>query len=464
MNRRQLNRQLERARQEQQWREELRRISIRKHLSADALIGAVRESFEDVAEPCNGDFEIPIADALMTGYAVLSLKSPSLLAFEKKRIEEEHNLKSIYGIGQIPCDSQLRARLDPVEPDSLRPAYSEIFRRAQRGKLIEEMTYLDGCVLISGDGTTYYISENLASPACLKKTNSKTGAVSYSMQVYGAVIVHPDRKEVIPLPPEPIFNHDGDNKNDCERNACKRWLPKFRKEHPHLKAVMVEDGLSSNAPHIRDLIEHGFHYILGLKEGDHVHLSQYLDAAVEKGEAVEYDIPDPQKPEVHHFFRLVNNAPLNASNRDLLVNVLEYWEQSPKGMQRFSWITDFTLTHENAYAIMRGGRARWRVENETFNTLKNQGYHLEHNYGLGKKNLSMVFVMLTFLAFLVDQIQQMSCPLFRAALKKAGSKRELWERIRSVFHVFVLDSMEMLFRLILAGPHQISPQALLDTS
>ncbi len=49
------------------------------------------------------------------------------------------------------------------------------------------------------------------------------------------------------------------------------------------------------------------------------------------------------------------------------------------------------IAEDNAYTIMRGGRARWKIENETFNTLKNQGYHFKHNFGLGKKHLAEAF-------------------------------------------------------------------------
>ena len=101
---------------------------------------------------------------------------------------------------------------------------------------------------------------------------------------------------------------------------------------------------------------------------------------------------------------------------------------------------------------MRAGRVRWRIENETFNTLKNQGYNLDHNYGLGKKHLSSVFVTMMMLAFLVDQVQQMCCPLFQAARKEMGCKRLLWERIRGYFHRYMsLPSMEMILRLIVEG-------------
>ncbi len=82
--------------------------------------------------------------------------------------------------------------------------------------------------------------------------------------------------------------------------------------------------------------------------------------------------------------------------------------------------------------LCAGGRARWKIENETFNTLKNQGYGFGHNYGLGKNNLSTVFVLLMMLAFLVDQALQLCCVLFNEVWIKVKSKRQLWDDIRSM--------------------------------
>ncbi len=78
----------------------------------------------------------------------------------------------------------------------------------------------------------------------------------------------------------------------------------------------------------------------------------------------------------------------------------------------FSRVTDLHVTEENLFKIMRGGRARWKIENKTFNTLKNQGYQFEHNFGHGNKNLSIVFAMLMMLAFPVDQVQQLAAGIF----------------------------------------------------
>ena len=118
---------------------------------------------------------------------------------------------------------------------------------------------------------------------------------------------------------------------------------------------------------------------------------------------------------------------------------------------RYIWVTDFEISLENAYDLMRAGRARWRIENETFNTLKNQGYNLEHNYGLGKQHLSAVFIHLMMLAFLVDQVQQLCCPLFQAARSKCRCKSSLWENVRMLFKAFIARFMEEILTIIANG-------------
>ncbi len=145
----------------------------------------------------------------------------------------------------------------------------------------------------------------------------------------------------------------------------------------------------------------------------------------------------------------------------MLVNFLEYWETTDKGERHFSWVTDITVRRGNAYALMRGGRARWKTENETFNTLKNQGYHFEHNFGHGKNHLSVVFANLMMLAFLVDQVQEAACQLFQAALAKVDSKIRLWEKMRAYFLSIEFEGMEMLYKAIVYG-YRIEKTVILD--
>ena len=252
----------------------------------------------------------------------------------------------------------------------------------------------------------------------MEKKNSKTGEITYHHQMLGAVVVHSDFKEVIPLMPEPIIKQDGESKNDCERNASKRFFERLRREHPHLPIIITEDSLSSNVPHLAELEKHKLDYIIGVKEGDHAFLFNFI-----RNSTLSYH--EYKVANTLHRFRFINQVPLNESNQDKLVNFLEYWEIKGDKIQHFSWIISDVLRKDNVYKMMRGGRTCWKVENETFNTLKNQNYNFEHNYGHGKKNLSVIFALLMMLVFLVDQAQQLSCSLFQAVWKKSGSKRNL---------------------------------------
>ena len=274
--------------------------------------------------------------------------------------------------------------------------------------------------------------------------------ITYYHQLLGAAIIHPDVREVIPLMPEPIIKQDGTEKNDCERNAAKRFMTKLRQDHPHLKFIVTEDSLSSNAPHIETLHDAACHYILGVKEGDHTYLFNQVQAAEDAGRVTYYERHDRATGVVHRF-RFVNAMPLNESRADVRVNFIEYWEITQDQVQHFSWVTDLRVSKRNVYKLMQGGRARWKIENETFNTLKNQGYNFEHNYGHGEKNLSVVFATLMMLAFLVDQTQQLCCALFQAVWVKLGSKRLLWERMRALFYDYALTSMRQLFEALLYG-------------
>jgi len=432
----------------------------RRHLSADALFGLVRSGFANIPDYRLSDPDISLTDALMSAFAMFSLKSPSLLAFDKERAEG--NLETIYGIERVPCDTHMREILDPVSPKWLRPVFKSVFRQLQRGKALEPMAFLEGHYLLALDGTGYFSSTQIHCASCLHKVH-RNGSITYYHQMLGAAIIHPDVREVIPLMPEPIVKQDGTDKNDCERNAAKRFVAKLRQDHPHLKFIVTEDGLSSNAPHIETLHDHDLHYILGVKEGDHAFLFTQVQAAEHAGRVTHYERHDRAAGLVHRF-RFVNDVPLNASNTDVRVNCIEYWEIGADKVQHFSWVTDLRVSKRNVFHLMRGGRARWKIENETFNTLKNQGYNFEHNYGHGQQNLSVVFAMLMMLAFLVDQTQQLCCALFQAVWAKLGSKRLLWERMRALFYDYALESMRQLLEALLYGLKKSNPIFAVDSS
>ena len=425
----------------------------RKRLAFDYLLRHVlRPRVKQLPDARQRDGDYSVADAVLSALAMFSLKDPSLLAFQNRRNDE--NMKTLYRIERVPSDTQMRNILDPLEPDLLRPLFQDVFRELQRGKALEPFVFYQGSYLLSLDGTEYFSSQKVHCPCCLQRKH-KNGQVTYYHQLLAAAMVYPDHRVVIPFAPEAIVQQDGQTKNDCERNASKRLLEKIRREHPQLNLTIVEDGLASNAPHIRLLKHLKFHFILGAKPDDHQHLFSAVERASREGRLTTLRWTEAGKglqAAVQCELRFVNEVPLNQANEDLLVNFLQYTEYDAQGrvLKRFSWVTDFTVTAENAEWLMRGGRSRWKIENETFNTLKNQGYHFEHNYGHGQQHLSVLLAMLMMLAFLLDQVQALCCPKFQAVRAKFSSLRLVWDHVRSHFRHFAFASMEHLYDVILS--------------
>ncbi|WP_319548586.1 transposase [Desulfogranum marinum] len=430
-----------------------RRIKMRNHLNADTLYSRIREDFDKVLDHRAANTQISLCDALMSEMAMFCLKDASLLAFERRRQDEPDSLHEVFSIKNIPSDSQMRTILDPVSVRDIRRPFRTVFTQLQRDKVFEKMTFFDGFYLLALDGTGVYTSEKISSPYCQSK-RKRNGNIEHYQQMVAGATVHLDHSEFIPTCPEMIVKQDGSTKNDCERNATKRYLDDFRPKHPHLKVIVVEDALASNAPHIQELLKHDLRYILGAKPTDHEYLYQLVDEAIEIGRINEFHQADPEKAGARHYYRHLIDIPINKTSKEsLCVNLLEYWQADDMGNieRRFAWVTDITLTKKNVYDIMQAGRVRWRIENEPFNTLKKQGYNLGHNYGLGKEHLSAVFAHLMMLAFLIDQVQQMCCPLFQVARAKCQANKYLWENIRNFFHCYVAPSMAVILHCIVNG-------------
>ena len=395
----------------------------------DELIKLVREGFKTIKDHRKYNSTYSLADLLSAGLAVFSLKDPSLLAFRLQYPLRSENLKRIYGIERIPEDTALREGLDGVEPMLLQAQFKPLVDRLRKEDMVKQRQVLGGFTLLAGDGTGHFCSANRSCAHCLTKQH-RNGSITYHHQLLAAVWVHPGEKTVFPIAVEPIVHQDGHVKNDCELNAAKRLIPQIRHVMPEEKLLLTLDALYANAPLIRKLKENQISFLIGVKDG-------YVPIQVERL-TTDGTIKEISWETKDRFcaIRFANELIINGQNQDLKVNYLEYMEVDPntsKAIYFNSWITDLPITEENALEMVAVARTRWKIENETFNTLKNQGYHLEHNYGHGTKYLATNFAILTFLAFLTDQIAQSLDKSFQKALETCKTKRALWEKVRQVF-------------------------------
>ncbi len=225
---------------------------LEKKLSIKNLLKVVRESF-DIPEPKREEkrglvSKISIKDCLMSSFAMFSLKMQSLLAFDNASNNKiiKHNLKSLYKLEAAPSHTYMREKLDPVDPEKLRPAFLNLFEEIQRGKLLAQYVFMNG-YLLAVDGTEVFESKNVFCDNCGVREHSN-GIKGYYHQILAGSIIKPGLKQVIPLCPEPIVKQDGTTKNDCESNAMRRFLNHVKKEHPRLNFTIVTDALTANTP------------------------------------------------------------------------------------------------------------------------------------------------------------------------------------------------------------------------
>lgn len=393
--------------------------------------------------------EHSIHDVFMSGFAMMFFQDPSILQFQKNLEDAVHNnnLKTLFQVRSIPKDSQMKDVMDTVDSSELEPLFEDFFRAVQRGKHLEPYRFLGDSYLISMDGTGYFSSEKISCPGCLRKEDRK-GNVRYEHQIVQAALMHPAKTQVMPLAPEAVRNTDGKDKQDCEIEAGKRLIKKIRKSHPKLKIIIIADSLHSKQPFIQEVKANGMSYILVAKSDDHKILMEWVNEQRQLKEVSRMQVKDGKGR--LHVYEWTNEVPLNGNADTLWVNYFEYWIiDKGKTTYHNSWVTDIPIVEQNMVELVKGGRCRWKIENETFNTLKNQGYHIEHNYGHGKHHLSMNFFLLNLLAFFMHQIFELTDDLYQQCRVKLGSRRTLWERLRSVIFILISPTWETLLQRVL---------------
>ena len=456
--------------------------------SGPQILSHFKKYFDSIPDHRNGsNVSIPIGDAVMSAYAMFALKFPSALKFENDMKDEakRHNLKNMYNIENMLSDTQMRTIVDDIPTSSFRSLYNDIFKKIQRDKKLIPFEFINinniphYQLLI--DGTEFFSSHEVSCDLCNvkvhKKVDKKTGEITetktYTHSMLNAVIAHSNMKTVIPLMGEPIVKQNGDTKYDCELKALKRLLKKFRQDHPKLKVVLTADALYATGSLIKLLKQYGISFIINVKPKKNTTLFKIVDGKDSDGKIEHYQYSEETGEKIiktiTHKHRYANGIPMdNESSLDLKVNFIEYWEDTNwinrkkeecHEPRHFSWVTDINLNKASIKTVMKGGRNRWCIENEVFNTLKNHGYNYDRNYGHGYKNLANNFAMLMMLAFTFDQVLEMCSKQFKTLLKKYRLKSTIWEKIRFYYQDFLIKSWDYLIEFLIKvadGPVELN--------
>jgi hypothetical protein len=351
-----------------------------KSLSGESLLRLIYGLFKKVPDHRDpGRITFPLEDILMSGFAIYSLKFPSLLKFEdeiRNKRKGRSNLQTIYGVKDVPSDTRMREVLDEVAPQDLRKPFTELFALAQRFKVLENFEFFKVEYLLSVDGSGYFVSDTIHCELCHRTVNKKNNSVRYHHEMLVGSIVHPDNRCVLTLAPEPLHKRDSKSiKSDWESSGMKRFLSDFRRDHSKLKVIVVADALHATGPLIKMLKEYKMSFILSTQPGSHTSLFKALADWETRGKVQSFS-----RREMHGIkiikkttqsFRFANKILMNHTHLDLSVNVLDFeevteWTTAKGELKRqvtnFTWVTDKIITKSNAVKIMQGGRARWKIE------------------------------------------------------------------------------------------------------
>jgi hypothetical protein len=428
-----------------------------EELKLDRLVKRLQQSFEtfsDVRTGANTRYEM--VDAGMGAFSVFFTQSPSFLAHQEdmKRRKGHCNAESLFGLDRIPSDNQIRSLLDPVAPAEVAGVFREVYQRLARAGVLQDFRSYSHCLLVALDGTQYFSSPKIHCDQCSRR-ELPDGQIYYAHQVLTPVLVQPGNERVIALEPEYITPQDGQEKQDCELEAGKRWVDQQGEFYAHQGVTLLGDDLFSRQPFCQKLKDKKLHFILVCKPDSHAALYEMVDFLAADG-----GLGTGQKRHWNgryaeiYTYRYANQLPLRGDQAALDVNWCELTltrEDTGEQLFKNAWITDFAVTETTVEALVRDGRSRWKVENENNNVLKTKGYHLEHNFGHGRQHLASLLLSLNLLAFLFHTVLDLVDEKYRRIRQALRTRRKFFQHIDTLLCYFQYSTWDELFSFMYQG-------------
>ena len=363
-----------------------------------------------------------------------------------------NNARTLFGIEVIPTDNHTHTLLDAEEPKKLFPVFNEVFHGLEQSGSLDGFRGCMKQLLFAFDGVEYHRSNKVHCERC-KVTEHCNGKKSYSHGMVTAVMVKSGCPHVIDLPPEFIVPQDGHEKQDSEQAAIKRWLLVHAKAYAKYGVTILGDDLYAHQPTCERIIQEQMHFIFTCKPSSHKTLYENVEGLrqTELLEVVEVVRWTGRRGEYDRY-SFCNELPLRDGKDALNVNWCELTTTDSTGTILYynAFITDHKIDEKSVTAIVEDGRSRWKTENENNNTLKRQGYNLDHNFGHGECNLSNVLVTLNLLAFLCHTILAMTSESYQKIRKKLGARKKFFEHIRTLTQYILFDSWDSLLTFMMS--------------
>jgi hypothetical protein len=410
------------------------------------FIAALRRCGQSLSDGRKGkNTSYAMADFALAAFAPFFMQSPSFLAHQRhlETAQGRSNCQTLFGLDKIPTDARIRTMLDPVEPSHFHPLFGDLMAELRQSGGLDTMRCLEGHILIALDGTEYHCSREIHCPNCSHRKRGK--ATEYFHTMLAATVVAPGHNRAIPLEPAFIVPQDGHEKQDCESRAARRWLAAHGAQYQSLDPVYLGDDLFSRQPICEAVLAAGGHFLFVCKPDSHPAIEDFLAGI--KPEALTEPVRRGKKRTTYQY-RWLNGVPLRGDEKAILVNWfgIEICDDKGVATYRNSFISDLPVDRGNVAAMVAAGRARWKIENEAFNTLKTKGYHLEHNFGHGAQHLASVLATLNLLAFACHTVCDLADKEWRAARRALVVRQGFFQTLAALTAYLVFPSWEHLLQ------------------
>ena len=419
-----------------------------KQVTLKSFIKTIRHFFpsfwgwvKSIPDPRNCQkITYPLESLIITGLLlfILRLGSRRQIKFELSSDILIQNLEKVfpYQAEKIPHGDTLNYLLSGVDPENISNLRTLMIRRLLRAKCFAPYRLLDRHYLIAIDGTGHVSFSKKHCDQCLQK-KLKNGEIIYYHPVLEAKLILPFGM-ALSLDTEFMENTNPlASKQDSELKAGYRLLARIKSKFPQLKICLGLDSLFANRQIMEIAENYHWKYIINFKAGSIPTVAQEFNALLplEPQNRLTFSQKD-----VRQDYQWVTEI----DHEGHLVNVLSCHEikekQEPKD---FVWLTNLNLTSKNCFIIANeGGRKRWKIENEGFNTQKNGGFNLEHAYSTNVFAVKNFYLLLQ-IAHILIQLMEYGILGKKRIKKLYGSAKNVAHRLMEELKFTLLDDLTL---------------------
>ena len=374
-----------------------------------------------------------MTEVLLGGLSMFILKQESRNAMNNDRGEKvfADNYFKLWGkrLPQMDAIDDVLKALDNSELERLK---ASLVASLIEKKVFGKFRLLDRYYRVAVDATGVMTVNEGHCTHCLKR-ESKNGVITYFHNILEAKLIAPNGF-AISLGTEWIENQELYDKQDCEMKAFRRLAEKLKHFFPRLPMCIHADGLYPNKTFFEICKTHDWRYIVTLKDGSLKSLWEEveMELLISKNQR---KIEDETTKQAYRWLT-------GLVYQGFHLSWVECLETQNDHTNRFVYISDLSIDYDSVIAIAASGRMRFKIENEGFNTLKNNGYAMEHKYSRASYAASKNYMSLMHIAHLFNQLYELSS-LAKPLIFGKITLKHLWKRLLSALAETAFDAIAL---------------------